>query len=378
MNLRRLIFAVCFICVIGMVTPVAAAKTTINYDASKAIKYASKHWGDSTEADGTKPDCVEFVRTCVEKGGVPRNSYKERAKGRGYTVSGYMDYLVDNGYATLNKLETQTIKFTSGTYYYVNKEKNGKKAAEGDIVVYKCTSSGCGKYFHMALLTAPSSSGTYKGLYRHYAHNSGINNKPLTRIKCSKCGSKPKYTDIYALHINSKLAVEDNTKKLTGYNKVGNYYYLYDANGNVLTGTKVVDNYKYVLSADGKSVIYDVKTLDALNYRTGPSTSYTLKGTYKKGTVVPIVYEKNGWGQTTKGYWICLKYAKKTTTYPYFVKYKVKTTDALNYRTGPSTSYKIKGTHPKGKALTIIDKKNGWGKTNKGYWVKLSYTKKVK
>ena len=73
-----------------------------------------------------------------------------------------------------------------------------------------------------------------------------------------------------------------------------------------------------------------------------------------------------------------LSYTKKVTKYPQSIyPYKVKTTDALNYRTGPGTGYKIKGTYSKGTILTIISAKNGWGKMKNGYWVKLSYTRKI-
>lgn len=58
--------------------------------------------------------------------------------------------------------------------------------------------------------------------------------------------------------------------------------------------------------------------------------------------------------------------------------YRVKVTEKnLNMRTGPGTSYNVKGKIKPG-TYTIVQKKNGWGKlkTN-GYWIKLSYTKKV-
>ncbi len=57
-------------------------------------------------------------------------------------------------------------------------------------------------------------------------------------------------------------------------------------------------------------------------------------------------------------------------------KVKVSVTE-LNMRKGPGTSYKSMGKIKPG-VYTIVEKKDGWGKlkTN-GYWIKLSYTKKV-
>ncbi|MDD6311557.1 MAG: GH25 family lysozyme [Firmicutes bacterium] len=119
---------------------------------------------------------------------------------------------------------------------------------------------------------------------------------------------------------------------------------------------------------------YKVKVKSKVNYRTGPGTSYTKKGSFKKGKILTI----NGkckvgdatWGRTKGGNFLNLKYTKK-------YGYQVKTTTRLNYRTGPGTSYKVKGTFAKGKVLTIVSKKNGWGKTSGGNYVLLKYTKKL-
>ena len=50
----------------------------------------------------------------------------------------------------------------------------------------------------------------------------------------------------------------------------------------------------------------------------------------------------------------------------------------LNYREGPGMSYAVKGQTGKG-VFTITEVQDGWGKLKKnGYWIKLSYTTKVK
>jgi len=54
------------------------------------------------------------------------------------------------------------------------------------------------------------------------------------------------------------------------------------------------------------------------------------------------------------------------------------TTDALNYRSGPGTKYKVNGTIRDRGTYTIVEESNGWGKLKSGAgWISLNYTKKV-
>lgn len=59
--------------------------------------------------------------------------------------------------------------------------------------------------------------------------------------------------------------------------------------------------------------------------------------------------------------------------------YLVKVTvDALNYRSGPGTNYKINGTIRDRGVYTIVEENNGWGRLKSGAgWISLKYTKKV-
>ncbi|MCI8647013.1 MAG: CHAP domain-containing protein [Firmicutes bacterium] len=134
-------------------------------------------------------------------------------------------------------------------------------------------------------------------------------------------------------------------------------------------------------SSEPAQTEYKVKVnVDSLNMRTGPGSNYKSKGKLKKGTYV-IAQTKNGWGKLKKnGYWIKLSYttkvaAKSTAAKEYKVKVKV---SDLQMRSGPGTKYKTKGKIKKG-TYVISKTKNGWGKLKKnGYWIKLSYTTKVK
>ncbi len=176
-----------------------------------------------------------------------------------------------------------------------------------------------------------------------------------------------------------KYYASSNGKLMTGYKKIGNYYYGFNSKGVMLTGSKVLNGKKYTFMKNGKAYLFKAKTKDYLNYRKGAGVKYKRVGTYNKGKTVTIIRKsKSGkWGQMPNGYWVKLSYTKKTTTYPQFVPYKVKTKTDLNYRTGPSAKYKRKGAYKKGKVLTIRNARNGWGKLGNGYWVKLSYTKRI-
>lgn len=60
-----------------------------------------------------------------------------------------------------------------------------------------------------------------------------------------------------------------------------------------------------------------------------------------------------------------------------FVPYSVEVAvNRLNVRTGAGTGYRVSAVIKKGETYRIMEEKDGWGKTNKG-WIYLSYTKKV-
>lgn len=73
--------------------------------------------------------------------------------------------------------------------------------------------------------------------------------------------------------------------------------------------------------------------------------------------------------------YLSLKKPKKEPFTSYLVKVTV---ELLNYRSGPSTSYKVNGMIKKGEVYTIVDEKDGWGKLKSGAgWICLDYVKKI-
>lgn len=136
-------------------------------------------------------------------------------------------------------------------------------------------------------------------------------------------------------------------------------------------------------------------TASSLLIRTGPGTSYDVAGSYKKGTKVTILQQKEvgstTWGKTAKG-WVSMAYISlseasdetgttdktestdKTETTG--TKGIVKADGSLRIRSGPGTSYSVAGYVRDGSSVTITQTKvvgsTTWGKISKG-WISLDY-----
>ena len=107
---------------------------------------------------------------------------------------------------------------------------------------------------------------------------------------------------------------------------------------------------------------YKVITADAVNFRSGPSTSYSSLGSFNKGDKVEYL--------GTSGSWVKVKYNNKTGyvygSYVgnYATKTKYVTATTLNVRSGAGTSYSVLGSLSKGTKVEVISTTNGWSKIN--------------
>lgn len=115
-----------------------------------------------------------------------------------------------------------------------------------------------------------------------------------------------------------------------------------------------------------------VRTTANLNLRTGASTAYRILAQIPKGISVPVSGRaSNGWYKVSYN-----GYTGYVSDY-YVVASTVRTLDDLNLRTGPSTSYRILLSIPKGKSVPAYARaSNGWYKVSyAGYtgWVSGSY-----
>ena len=127
-------------------------------------------------------------------------------------------------------------------------------------------------------------------------------------------------------------------------------------------------------------------TADALNVRSGPSTSYSITTKLYKGDKVEILETSNGWhkikASNGKIGWVSgdyIKVSSGSTSQPSTSTTKATVTaTSLNVRSGAGTSYSVITKLPKGTVVDVLESaSNGWKKikTSNGTigWVSGSY-----
>ena len=124
-------------------------------------------------------------------------------------------------------------------------------------------------------------------------------------------------------------------------------------------------------------------TADALNVRSGPSTSYSITTKLYKGDKVEILETSNGWhkikASNGKIGWVSGDYIKVSSGSTSQTSYKATVTaTSLNVRSGAGTSYSVITKLSKGTVVDVLESaSNGWKKikTSNGTigWVSGSY-----
>lgn len=127
-------------------------------------------------------------------------------------------------------------------------------------------------------------------------------------------------------------------------------------------------------------------TADALNVRSGPSTSYGITTKLYKGDKVEILETSNGWHKIKESNgkigWVSgdyIKVSSGSTSQPSTSTTKATVTaTSLNVRSGAGTSYSVITKLPKGTVVDVLESaSNGWKKikTSNGTigWVSGSY-----
>ena len=164
----------------------------------------------------------------------------------------------------------------------------------------------------------------------------------------------------------------------TKYDKVGTVsegerYAYYQKSGNWVRTEKgwVSVSYFYIEGTTADDATTGTVTADELNIRTGPDGSYKSNGVYKEGDSIKILAQVDGWGYTSKG-WVSMKYVKLAE--PTYATGKGTTTSGLNIRKEANAESEKVGSYEEGEKVTILEVKDGWGKTDKG-WINLKYVK---
>jgi len=172
-----------------------------------------------------------------------------------------------------------------------------------------------------------------------------------------RTGPGTKYDDIGDVTLGERYAY---------YQKSGNWARIEDGWVSV--------SYFYMEGTTGEgSGIGTVVDAD-LNVRSGPGKDYERVGGLKQGDTVKIQAQVSGWGYTGKG-WVSMNYVKmdgNVTTGT--AGTAVITGNGLNIRKEPGTDAEVVGSYDKGDKVEILEVKGNWGRTNKG-WISLDYVK---
>ena len=116
-------------------------------------------------------------------------------------------------------------------------------------------------------------------------------------------------------------------------------------------------------------------TAEELNIREGAGSNYDAVGSYLKGDKVTILETSGNWGRTSKG-WISLSFVDfnnaPSSDDDDGTGTGTVTATELRIRDGAGTAYDVVGSYENGDKITILETKNGWGRTNLG-WVNLDY-----
>ena len=129
--------------------------------------------------------------------------------------------------------------------------------------------------------------------------------------------------------------------------------------------------YFYVEGTTAEDSGNAIVTTNNLNIRSGPDTSFKRIGSYMKDEAIPLLAEVNGWGYTEKG-WISMIYVDFPD--PVYTTGNATVTIGLNIREEPDAASAKLDTYTEGDQISIIEVKDGWGKTDKG-WINLNYVK---
>ena len=154
---------------------------------------------------------------------------------------------------------------------------------------------------------------------------------------------------------------KENTK-ITVLAQVDNWIYTEKGwvNGNYVAMT---------VHPTGKGTV----TADTLNIRKSAKVDSEKVGEYTKNTVIEILEVKGDWGRTDKG-WVSLQYVKMDESATVKTQKGTVTASSLYIRKEPKKDGEILGSYNKDDKVEILETKDGWGRTDKG-WISLDYVK---
>ena len=312
---------------------------------------------------------------------------------------------------TLSKDEKVTIKSSSNGWYKIVNSKNREgwassqyiKASEDTSVYDKkivsvdrlnMRSGPSTSYRVLKILTKGTEveiistsgdwskvkcSGTTGYVKNEYLSNPSSNENNSTAIKYVKAtslnvrsGPSTSYSILGKLKLNDKVEVLGETSTWSKINYNGKVAYVSseflsdsksDTNGENSTEVKPTTVTKYVKAT-------------SLNVRSGPSTSYSILGKLKLNDKVEVLGETSTWSKINYNgntAYVSSEYlsdsvidsgSDNSTEVRPTIQNKKVTSNTLNVRSGPGTSYTKIGVLYKGNVVKGISEKNGWIEIN--------------
>ena len=116
---------------------------------------------------------------------------------------------------------------------------------------------------------------------------------------------------------------------------------------------------------------YGVVDLGTLNVRVGPGTDYTKVREISQGIRYAYYEEYDGWVRIGDG-WVSTEFFYVEGTTAEDATDATVTTNDLNVRSGPDTTYKRVGSYMEDDTVQILAVVGGWGYTEKG-WISMMY-----
>ena len=131
----------------------------------------------------------------------------------------------------------------------------------------------------------------------------------------------------------------------------------------------VSKEYFYMEGTTADDAGFGTVTIDKLNLRTGPHTTFQSIGNYNTGDAVDILAQVGAWGYTGEG-WISMDYVELAP--PTYTTGTGTAISGLNIREEPNADSKKVDSYKEGDRVIILEVSGEWGKTDKG-WINLAY-----
>ena len=179
------------------------------------------------------------------------------------------------------------------------------------------------------------------------------------------------YTIGDRVEIQEELAVNGMTWGYTGKGWIDmNYVRMDDVpsgrdNSTNSDGVEIVSNGSHTVLG------YGVVDLSALNVRIGPGTDYTKIKEIHQGTRFAYYEAADEWVRIGDG-WVSTEYFYVEGTTAEDATTGTITTNDLNVRTGPDTTFQRIGSYMEDDSVEILAIVNGWGYTEEG-WISMMY-----